>query len=146
MLQRYMIDAVKTKASISSQLMYIAIPSELPWPNPFFSLFTSRISYSDNSFFTPFSSILYSSDHEYPGQFPGVHWVWKGDISFVYEVHPHIVVKVPKSDEFEREQFQKEVKIYEKISRNPPCPSVVHCCFYTYTGVFLKYMRGRVYV
>jgi hypothetical protein len=35
-------------------------------------------------------------------QFPEVHWVWKGGISFVYEVHPHIVVKVPKSDGFER--------------------------------------------
>jgi hypothetical protein len=35
-------------------------------------------------------------------QFPDVQWIWKGGISFVYEVHPHIVVKVPKSDGFER--------------------------------------------
>lgn len=45
-------------------------------------------------------------------QFPSVHWIWGGGISFVYEIHPRIVVKVPKSGEFEREQFQKEVKIY----------------------------------
>lgn len=32
-----------------------------------------------------------------PDQFPDVHWVWKGAISFVYEVHPRIVVKVPKN-------------------------------------------------
>ena len=30
-------------------------------------------------------------------QFPGVHWVWGGGISFVYEVHSRIVVKVPKN-------------------------------------------------
>lgn len=74
-------------------------------------------------------------------QFPGVHWVWKGAISFVYEVHPRIVVKVPKSGEFEREQFRKELKIYEIFSRHPPCPSVVQCFFYTDNGIFLEYMR-----
>lgn len=44
-------------------------------------------------------------------QFSNVHWIWKGGISFVYEVHPRIVVKVPKLGEFEREQFKKEVEI-----------------------------------
>jgi hypothetical protein len=48
-------------------------------------------------------------------QFPGVHWIWGGGISFVYEVHPRIVVKVPKSGEFEREKFQKELEIYRYI-------------------------------
>lgn len=43
-------------------------------------------------------------------QFLGMHWVW-GGISFVYEIHPLIVVKVPKSGEEESEQFQKELKI-----------------------------------
>jgi hypothetical protein len=33
--------------------------------------------------------------------------------AFVYEVHPRIVVKVPKSGDFEREQFQRELKIYK---------------------------------
>ncbi|KAK2757375.1 hypothetical protein FQN54_004890 [Arachnomyces sp. PD_36] len=75
-------------------------------------------------------------------QFPGVHWVWRGAISFVYEVDPHIVVKVPKSGEFEREQFLKELKIYEIFSRHRPCPSVVQCFFYTGNGIFLEYMRG----
>ncbi|KAK9646409.1 hypothetical protein HCH54_005158 [Aspergillus fumigatus] len=74
-------------------------------------------------------------------QFPGVHWVWKGGISFIYEVHPRIVVKVPKSGEFEREQFHKEVKIYEIFSQHPPCPSVVQCFYHTGNGIFLEYMR-----
>ncbi|KAE8378969.1 hypothetical protein BDV26DRAFT_280616 [Aspergillus bertholletiae] len=56
-------------------------------------------------------------------QFPSVHWIRKGGISFVYEVHSHIVVKVPKSRDFEREQFHKERKIYELFSQSPPCPS-----------------------
>ncbi|OAA42758.1 Protein kinase-like domain protein [Metarhizium rileyi] len=74
-------------------------------------------------------------------QFPHVHWVWKGAISFVYEVHPRIVVKVPKSGDFEREQFRKEVRIYELFSQHPLCPSVVQCFFYTENGIFLEYMR-----
>ncbi|EFY95003.1 protein kinase [Metarhizium robertsii] len=74
-------------------------------------------------------------------QFPDVHWVWKGGISFVYEVHPRIVVKVPKSGEFEREQFRKEVKIYDIFSRHEPCPSIVQCFLYTDNGIFLEYMR-----
>lgn len=76
--------------------------------------------------------------------FPDVHWIWKGGISFIYEVHPCIVVKVPMSGEFERDQFQKEVKIYEIFSRQPPCPSVVQCFFYADNGIFLEYMRGAI--
>lgn len=75
-------------------------------------------------------------------QFPEVHWVWKGGISFVYEVHPRIVVKVPKSGKFEREQFWKEVGIYEILSQHAPCPSILQCFFYTDKGIFLEYMRG----
>ncbi|CEJ58366.1 Putative Protein kinase-like protein [Penicillium brasilianum] len=74
-------------------------------------------------------------------QFPDVHWVWKGAISFVYEVHPRIVVKVPKSGDFEREQFRKELKNYEIFSQHPPCPSMVQCFFYADNGIFLEYMR-----
>ncbi|KAJ5707102.1 hypothetical protein N7488_006903 [Penicillium malachiteum] len=74
-------------------------------------------------------------------QFPNVHWIWRGGISFVYEVHPRIVVKVPKSGEFEIEQFRKEIKIYEIFSQHPPCPSVVQCFFYADNGIFLEYMR-----
>ncbi|KAL5335985.1 kinase domain-containing protein [Aspergillus crustosus] len=58
-------------------------------------------------------------------QFPDVHWIWKGGISFVYE----------------REQFQKEVQIYKTFSRHPPCPSIVQCFLYTENGIFLEYMR-----
>ncbi|KAE8354953.1 kinase-like domain-containing protein [Aspergillus coremiiformis] len=74
-------------------------------------------------------------------KFPGVHWVWGGGISFVYEVHPLIVVKVPKSGEEEREKFRKELKIYEILSQHPPCPSLVQCFLYTTDGIFLEYMR-----
>lgn len=75
-------------------------------------------------------------------QFPDVHWVWKGGISFVYEVDPRIVVKVPKSGDFEREQFRKEVEIYEVFSQHPPCASIVQCFLYADNGIFLEYMRG----
>ncbi|KAL5361799.1 hypothetical protein BJX96DRAFT_89564 [Aspergillus floccosus] len=74
-------------------------------------------------------------------QFPGVNWIWGGAISFVYEVHPRIVVKLPRSGEFEREQYHKELRIYETFSRHPPCPSIVQCFFCTDTGIFLEYMR-----
>ncbi|PYI07009.1 kinase domain-containing protein [Aspergillus sclerotiicarbonarius CBS 121057] len=76
-------------------------------------------------------------------KFPNVHWIWRGGISFVYEVHPRIVVKVPKSGEFEKEQFQGEIKVYEIFSRHPPCPSVVECFFHTDNGIFLEYMRDE---
>lgn len=79
-------------------------------------------------------------------QFPGVHWIWAGGISFVYEVHPRIVVKVPKSGEFEREQLRRELEIYEVFSRHPPCPSVVQCFFRAENGIFLEYMRGMVFM
>ncbi|KAJ5550785.1 hypothetical protein N7461_005483 [Penicillium sp. DV-2018c] len=74
-------------------------------------------------------------------RFFDVHWIWMGGISFVYEVHPRIVVKVPKPDDYDREQFQKEVKIYEIFSQHPPCPSIVQCFLYADNGIFLEYMR-----
>lgn len=79
-------------------------------------------------------------------QFPNVHWIWKGGISFVYEVHPHMVVKVPKPGDFEREQFRRELKIYEIFSQHPPCPSIVQCFFYADNGIFLEYMRGATLI
>lgn len=75
-------------------------------------------------------------------RFPGVHWIWGGGISFVYEVHPRIVVKVPKSGEFESEQFRKELEIYQKFSQRQPCPSIVQCFLFSPNGIFLEYMRG----
>ncbi|KAJ5399133.1 hypothetical protein N7465_009622 [Penicillium sp. CMV-2018d] len=74
-------------------------------------------------------------------QFPSVHWIWGGGISFVYEVHPRVVVKDPKSGEFEREQFQKELEIYQVFSQHPPCPSIVQCFLFSSSGIFLEYMR-----
>ena len=75
-------------------------------------------------------------------QFPGVHWIWSGGISFVYEVNPRIVVKVPKSGVFEREQFNKELEIYRLFSQNAPCSSIVQCFYLSNSGIFLEYMRG----
>ncbi|KAI2716435.1 hypothetical protein DTO039G3_7272 [Penicillium roqueforti] len=74
-------------------------------------------------------------------QFPSVHWIWKGGISFVYEVDPRIAVKVPQSGEEEREQFSKEVEIYRIFSQNPPCPFIVQCFHISDKGIFLEYMR-----
>ncbi|PYH90032.1 hypothetical protein BO71DRAFT_362303 [Aspergillus ellipticus CBS 707.79] len=74
-------------------------------------------------------------------RFPGVHWIWSGGISFVYEVHPRIVVKIPKSGVFEREQFNKELEIYQIFSQNPPCPFIVQCFYFSNSGIFLEYMR-----
>lgn len=78
-------------------------------------------------------------------KFPDVHWIWKGGISYVFEVHPRIVVKVPKSGEFEREQFQKELAIYNILSRSPPCASLVQCFYKADKGIFLEYMRGTTF-
>ncbi|CAG7957651.1 unnamed protein product [Penicillium salamii] len=74
-------------------------------------------------------------------QFPDIHWIWSGGISFVYEMQPHIVAKVPKSGDFEREQFRKELTIYEIFSQHPPCHSIVQCFLYVDNGIFLEYMR-----
>lgn len=74
--------------------------------------------------------------------FPSVRWIQRGGISFVYEVHPLIVVKVPKSGEFEREQFDKELEIYRIFSQNPPCPYIVQCFLFSEHGIFLEYMKG----
>lgn len=78
-------------------------------------------------------------------QYPTVYWIWGGGISFVYEVHPRIVLKAPKSGQFDGEQFRREVKVYEILSRHPPCPSIVQCFFHTDNGIFLEYMRGEPY-
>lgn len=77
------------------------------------------------------------------GQFPGVHWIWGGCISFVYEVHSCIVVKVPKSVGFERQHFHKEIEIYQIFSENQSCLSIVQCFHISDNGIFLEYMRGK---
>jgi hypothetical protein len=79
-------------------------------------------------------------------KFPGVRWIWGGGISFVYEVHPCIVVKVPESGEEERDQFKKELKVYEILSQQQPCPFIVQCFYYTDNGIFLEYMRGATLI
>lgn len=100
-----------------------------------------RFPLSPSSFLLCFSIFAFLA-MDIKRQFPGVYWVWGGGISFVYEVHPLIVVKVPKSGQEEREKFRKELKIYEILSQHPPCPSLVECFHYTPDGIFLEYMRG----
>lgn len=51
-------------------------------------------------------------------------------------------VKVPKSGQEERQQFRKELKVYEILSRHPLCSSLVQCFYNTTDGIFLEYMRG----
>ncbi|KAI2011903.1 hypothetical protein LOZ39_004369 [Ophidiomyces ophidiicola] len=60
-----------------------------------------------------------------------------------YEIHPRIVVKVPKPGDFEREQFRKEVQIYRIFSKHPPCPSLVQPFSYSDSAIFLEYMRDE---
>lgn len=73
-------------------------------------------------------------------RYPSIHWIWGASISFVYEVHPRIVVKVPKSGGFERQRFQKELAIYQILSQYPPWPSIVQCFLLSGSGIFLDYM------
>lgn len=91
---------------------------------------------------TPLPPAPYVCNMDIHRDFPGVHWIWGGGISFVYEVHPCIVVKIPKSGDFEKQQFNKELEIYQIFSQNPPCPSIVQCFYFSSSGIFLEYMRG----
>lgn len=75
-------------------------------------------------------------------QFTNVHWIWGGATSTVYEVHPYIVLKVPKPGEEEKEQFRKELEIMRILSQHPPSPHIVRCFYYSDNGIFLEYMRG----
>ncbi|KAL4939669.1 hypothetical protein BDV06DRAFT_214091 [Aspergillus oleicola] len=65
-------------------------------------------------------------------------------IAYVYEVNPHIVVKVPQSGECEEEQFQNEVRIYDILSKYPACPYLIDCFHYCENGIFLEYMKGII--
>ncbi|KAL3485432.1 kinase domain-containing protein [Aspergillus germanicus] len=76
-----------------------------------------------------------------PSQFPSVHYIWEGGISFVYEVDPRVVVKVPQNDDFAKEQFKNELEIYKAFAQYPLCPSIVQCFLYSDKGIFLEYMR-----
>lgn len=68
-------------------------------------------------------------------------WLSWGANCYVYEVNPLIVVKIPKSGTEEREQFRKEIKIFEILSCYPPCPQLISCFLHTDDGIFLEYMR-----
>ena len=68
-------------------------------------------------------------------------WLSWGANCYVYEVNPLIVVKVPKPGTEEREQFRKEVEIFNILSCNPSCPQLISCFLHTDNGIFLEYMR-----
>lgn len=74
-------------------------------------------------------------------RFPGLNWMCLGGTSFIYEVHPLIVVKIPRPGEEEKAQFLPEVNIYKILSQHRPWLSIVQCFFYTNDGIFLEYMR-----
>ncbi|CAG8009142.1 unnamed protein product [Penicillium salamii] len=79
--------------------------------------------------------------HASSQRFPAVHWIWKGAISFAYEVHPRIVVKVPQPGQENRERFNQELAIYRTFSQNGPCPYIIQYYYLSDDGIFLEYMR-----
>lgn len=66
-----------------------------------------------------------------------------GGMSSIYQVDPDIVVKVPKNDEYSRQQFYKEIETYKVLSRQGVCAFLVQCFYFTNEGIFLEYMRGK---
>lgn len=79
-------------------------------------------------------------------RFQNVHLIASGGMSYIYEVGPGIVVKVPQTEDFARQQFCNELEIYKTLSRNlAACEFIVQCFYYTDDGVFLEHMRGKYY-
>lgn len=74
-------------------------------------------------------------------QLKGLCWVGMGANSFVYEVNPLVVAKVPRSGDEEREQFKNELEVFKILSKHPPCPQIITCFLYTENAIFLEYMR-----
>ncbi|KAF7588612.1 hypothetical protein BBP40_005472 [Aspergillus hancockii] len=68
-------------------------------------------------------------------------WVSEGANSYVYEVTPLIIVKVPKPGPEEKERFNRELEVLNILSRHPPSPYLVTCLLHIPGGVFLEYMR-----
>ncbi|KAJ5487995.1 hypothetical protein N7530_002295 [Penicillium desertorum] len=75
-------------------------------------------------------------------QFQKVHLLAFGGMSFIYQVGPGIVVKVPRNDDFAREQFRNEIQIYKTFSQHAACEFIVQCFYYTDGGIFLEHMRS----
>ncbi|CAG8376427.1 unnamed protein product [Penicillium salamii] len=78
---------------------------------------------------------------EMEGQFQNVHLIALGGMSFIYQVAPGIVVKVPNTEDFARQQFRNELDIYKILSRQAACAFIVQCFYYTDDGIFLEHMR-----
>ncbi|KAJ6032633.1 hypothetical protein N7540_003365 [Penicillium herquei] len=74
-------------------------------------------------------------------KFQKVYFVGGGGISFVYQAAPGIVIKVPQSEDFARQQFRHEVEIYKAISKQAACAFIVKRYYSTDDGIFLEYMR-----
>lgn len=88
-----------------------------------------------------FNPLLLIHDMSTQSQLEGLHWVNEVANSFVYEVTPLIVVKVPRTGSEEREQLSKELEIYKVLSQHAPSPFLVSFFLYTSDGIFLEYMR-----
>jgi hypothetical protein len=63
-------------------------------------------------------------------------------MSFIYQVDPGIVVKVPHTKDFARQQFYNELEFYKTFSQQAACAFIVQCFYYTDDGIFLEHMRG----
>ncbi|KAJ6186855.1 hypothetical protein N7519_001763 [Penicillium mononematosum] len=79
---------------------------------------------------------------EIGSQFQKVHLLAFGGMSFIYQVGPGIVVKVPRNDDFAREQFLNEIQIYKAFSQHAACEFIVQCFYSTDGGIFLEHMRN----
>jgi len=75
-------------------------------------------------------------------KFQSMFLIASGGISSIYQIDPGTVVKVPKDDDFARQQFCKELEIYKILSRQAVCAFIVQCFDHTPEGIFLEYMRG----
>ena len=77
------------------------------------------------------------------GNFPNAHIIASGGISSVFQIDSGIVVKVPDSDEFARQQFLNEIEIYKTFSQQKSCAFIVKCFYLSNEAIFLENMRGN---
>ncbi|KAJ5087749.1 protein kinase domain-containing protein [Penicillium angulare] len=76
-------------------------------------------------------------------QFQNVHLIGSGGISSIYQVNSSVVVKVPSSDEFARQQFRNEIENYKTFTRHTACAFIVQCFYLTDDAIFLENMKDQ---
>ncbi|KAJ5142566.1 protein kinase-like protein [Penicillium bovifimosum] len=77
-------------------------------------------------------------------EFQDVESIARGGISFVYQVSPGVVVKIPQDDDFARQQFCNELQIYKTFSQQAACAFIVQCFYSTNEGIFLEHMKNEI--